>query len=217
MSEGYTSFSTCGEVLNTKYGKNSWFKQTSGYLSIRYHPIEDRILDALRYVELAPTNASTFSYEFSSTVKDIGGTFGSVLDKLVRNTSRKQAQEYDMGDYRDFLISEVEKIDSIGTRLNSAFEGYMVLPFANIKKQASLQWWKAYNNLKHSEMDSIVDGCLSNVVYGMASLAILYCLMGGRSQAEGRLFYLIGFFEPLDKLEPHMFPKTAVSTKGGES
>lgn len=207
MSEGYTSFSSCSEVLKAKYGKNSWFNQTLNYLSIRYQPIEDRILDALRYVELAPANALTFSYEFSSTVKDIGGTFSSVLDKLVRNKNQKQVQEYDMKDYRNFLINEVENIDLIGAQLATAFPGSMVLPFAEIKKPSRIKWWNAYNNLKHSEMDNLADGCLSNVVYGMASLAILYCLMGGRGRAEGRLFYLIGFFKSLDKLEPLMFPK----------
>lgn len=210
MSEGHTSFSTCGEGLMTKYGKNPWFKQTLNYISIRYQPIEDRILNALRYVELAPANALTFSYEFSSTMKDIGGTFGSVLDKLVRNAGQKQAQEYDMKDYRNFLIGEIENIDLIGAQLATAFQGSMILPFADIKKPSRIQWWNAYNNLKHSEMDNIANGCLSNVVYGMASLAILYCLMGGRGRAEGRLFYLIGFFKPLEKLEPLMFPKPPV-------
>lgn len=208
MSEGYESYASCKAELQIKYGKNAWFNQTLGYLSIRYHPIEARILDALRYVELAPGNATTFSYEFSSIIKDIGSTFSSVLDKMVKNTSAKPAKSYDIRDYRNFLINEVRNIDSIGVRLATPFTRFIVLPFADIKHHKTrLKWWGAYNNLKHSEMDNIKDACLSNVVYTMASLAILYTLMHESRRAEGRLFYLIGFFEPRDKLEPVIFPK----------
>lgn len=207
-TRGYTSYESCKAELHTKYGKNRWFNEALAYLSIRYHPIERRILDTLRYVELAPTNAITFSYEFGSIIRDVGSTFSSVLDKMVRNTTAKSAHIYDIRDYRKFLIKEVSNIDAIAAKLGRAFARSLVLPFSDIKdSKAKLQWWDAYNNLKHSEIDNIKDGCLSNVVYGMASLAILYDVMDLYRRAEGRLFPSIGLFKPLDNLGPFTFPK----------
>jgi hypothetical protein len=201
------SYSYCKPELHTKYKGKSWYWEALGYLGARYHPVEQRILDTLRFVELAPKNATVFSYEFGSIIRDVGSTFGSVLDKMVRNTTAKSAKTYDIRDYRKFLVSEVNNIDSIAAWLNSPFPGAgLVLPFADIKNSKSkLKWWDAYNNLKHSEIDNYEDGCLSNAIYGMASLAILYTLMHPKRKAEGRLLRLIGFFEPLE--EYGIFPK----------
>lgn len=207
-TQGYTGYSSCKHQLHEKYSKHGWFHEALGYLSIRYHPIERRILDSLRYVELAPENGTTFSYEFGSIIRDIGSSFGSVLDKIVGNTFAKSSKTYDIRDYRKFLVEEVDDIDSIATRLATPFVRNLVLPFGEIKEcKSRLRWWDAYNNLKHSEIDNLQDACLSNVVYGMASLAILYDLMDRYRRAEGRLFPQIGYFRPLDSLGPLIFPQ----------
>jgi len=204
----YTSYEFCKPKLHSQYGKNDWFSQILGYLMIRFHPIETRILDTLRYVELHPTNAKTFSYEFGGIIRDVGSTFSSVLDKLVRNTATKPQERYDITDYRDFLANEVNDIELIGAQLNSPFKYNLVLPFENIKEtKARLNWWDAYNNLKHSEIDNYKDGCLANVVHGITSLAILYTLMSPSRAAEGRLFYLVGYFKPIDLVKKSLFPK----------
>jgi hypothetical protein len=209
ITRGYRSYLYCKAELYDKYAKNQWFNEALGYLSVRYYPIEMRILETLRYVELAPQNSTTFSFEYGSIIRDIGSSFSSVLDKLVRNTIREPSKIYDIRDYRKFLIRETEDIDSIAAKLITPFKRNLILPFANIRdKKARIKWWDAYNNLKHSEIDNFQDGCLSNVLYGIASLAILYTLMLNRA-AIGRLFPLIGYFEPrgLNSLEPFIFPE----------
>jgi len=82
----YSSYSSCEHKLFSKYKENTWFNAVLGYFTIRYPPIEARILDTLRYVELAPKNATAFSYEFGSILRDIVSVFSSILDKLIRNT-----------------------------------------------------------------------------------------------------------------------------------
>ncbi len=209
ITRGYTSYESCKAKLYAKYAKNLWFPEALGYLSIRYYPIEKRTLDTLRYVELAPENSKAFSYEFGSIIRDIGSTFSSVLDKLVRNTSKKS--NLDIRDYRSFLAKEINDIDSIAAKLITPFRHNLVIPFIDIHNDKTrLNWWDAYTNLKHSEIDNLEDGCLSNVIYGIASLAILYNLMQNRA-AEGRLFPLIGYFKPLENLGPFIFPEVSVS------
>lgn len=200
-------YSYCKPELHLKYSPNGWFNEVLGYLGIRYHPIETRILDTLRYIELHPANKAAFSYEFGSIIRDIGSTFGSILDRLVRNTATKPQAKYDIRDYREFLVREVKNIDLIAVQLRTYFSHNLVLPFDSIKEETTrLKWWDAYNNLKHSEIEYYQDGCLTNVIYGMASLAIAYTLMDPNRQAEGRLFQLVGYFSPIDLAKKFVFP-----------
>lgn len=214
----FKSFRTCKPDLHTKYKGNTWFNEATGYLIIRYHPIETRVVNTTRYVELAPQNSRTFSFEYGSIIRDIGSVFASVLDKFVRKTTSAQKDEYDIRHYRKFLTDEIENIDLIGVQLKSPFMGNMVLPFDEIKDTTTrLDWWDAYNNLKHSDIDSVKDGCLTNVVYGMASLAVLLSLMkmspaiDGRlfmpAAIGGRLFSRIGYFKPINTMRERAFPK----------
>ena len=204
----HTGYSYCKPKLYSKYGENAWFNEVLGYLSIRYRPIEMRMLGTLRYVELHPRNKNAFSYEFGSIIRDVGSTFTSILDRLVRNTITTPRERYDIRDYREFLINEVKDIELIGAELNYSFAHDMVLPFDVISDPSTrINWWNAYNNLKHSEIDNYKDGCLSNAVYGIASLAILYTLMSPNRMAEGRLFSLVGYFRPLEMVKKYLFPK----------
>lgn len=104
-------------------------------------------------------------------------------------------------------IRETKDIELIGVQLNSAFKHNLLLPFDNIKDTTTrLNWWDAYNNLKHSEMQNYQDGCLTNVLYGMASLAVLYALMS-KGRGKSRLFTQIGYFTPLETVRTALFPK----------
>lgn len=198
--------------MHSKFSAKPWYNSVLGYLAFRYRPIEDRILDTLRYVDLHPKNKGTFSYEFGGIIRDIGSTFSSVLDILVSNTTKKSQAGYNIADYVEFLKGNTTDVELIGAQLSIPFNLNFVLPFESIKDQEKapgdrLPWWTPYNNLKHSEIENYQDGCLSNVVYGMASLAILYTLMSPKRLAEGRLFYLIGYFTPIDEVKKSLFPK----------
>ncbi len=206
MPSSYTSFASCKPELFEKHNKNRWFVEALGYIQLRYHPIQSRIINTLRYVELNSENKATFSYEFCSIIRDIGSTFGSALDKLVRNTTEKAEGNYDIRDYRRFLLNEVHSIELIGVELNTPFTDNMILPFDGIKHtRTRIGWWDAYNNLKHAEIENLKDGCLSNVLHGMASLAVLYTLISPYRNAEGELFRQIGYFAPIDMVRKALF------------
>lgn len=199
-----------------KYGKKPWFAGIIGYASIRYPPVETRIYDTLRYVELSPDNASTFSYELGSALRDIGGIFGSLLDTFVKNTTQKTG-ECDISDYLKFLNSEVSGIERIGAELFCPFQKRMVFPFSKIKDEKirpkeRMNWWTPHNNLKHSGINNLPDGSLSNVVYGITSLAILCKLIYPRA-FNSRLFtYAIGYFRPEETVVAYSFPSYGRTT-----
>jgi hypothetical protein len=202
----YDSYASCGSQLYSKFGKSPWYVGLYGYLSLRYFHIERRIIEASRYVEISSENKATFSSEFASIIRDIGSTFGSLGDGLVRNTLASQKREYDIKDYLKFIVSEVKDAELIGARLITPFLHHFVFPFENIMNKTPA-WWTAYNNLKHSDIDNFKDGCLGNVICGIASLATLFVLMDSQGVFHHRseLLFDIGYYQPIAKVKTCSF------------
>jgi hypothetical protein len=208
----YSSYSALNPQLHTKYGNNPWYGSPFGYLFHRYRQIEGRVVETSRYVEIESDNKGTFSYEFGSILRDIGSAFSSVMDCLVDNTSRNHQDEYTIDDYTRLLIDEVEDVSLIGLVLTIPFKNNFLLPFegiiANTPPRTKLPWWQPYTKLKHSEIAYHKSGCLSNVIDGIATLAILYLLMDPhrRLLRESRLFYQgCGYYQPLDQAKKALF------------
>lgn len=210
----YTSFASLQHKLHSKYSEYNWFNGVNGYLFLRFHPIERRVLETLRYVELHPENINTFSYEFGSILRDIGSAFGSVLDEFVRNTASEIKKEYNIRDYLEFLVSEIKDIEEIGVELKTPFTSNLVLPFDDIgNADKQLVWWNAYNNVIHSDIKSYQDASLGNVILGITSLAILYVMIIRGRRPEGGLFWNIGYFKPIGQVKKFLFVKPALISR----
>ena len=169
VSSGWHSL---GAVLEEKYGKQDWFKRNQTYLINRVGQIQDRLLTSFRYVECHPNNSATYSYEYASLLRDIGSVFGSFLDNAIKSTSPSAKGKLDINDYCEFLCREVDDIEEICATMDANYDQRLLFPFHCITK-FSPHWWNAYNNVKHSDVENLQDGCLGNVLYGFASLCIL--------------------------------------------
>lgn len=169
ISHGWHSLSP---VLEKKYGNQDWFTRIQIYLVNRHEHIQQRLLRIFRYVELHPKNATTFSYEYSSLLRDIGSVFGSFLDNIMKSASPSTKGRLNINNYCEFLTSEVDDIDKICAEINAEYNQRYLFPFHCIKK-FNPHWWDAYNNVKHTDIENLQDGCLGNVLYGFASLSIL--------------------------------------------
>jgi hypothetical protein len=203
----YDSYESCQPQLYTKFGANAWFETLYGYLGLRYFPIERRLIDTSRYVELSPENNGSYSYEFASIIRDVGSTFGSLLDVLVKNVVGKKG-DFDIRDYIKFIVDQVKDADKIGLQLRAYFTHRYVFPFENVSQTPpTLEWWTTYNNLKHSDFDNFRQGCLIHAVNGLASLATLCVLMDrdGAFSSRTELFYEVGYYSPLDKVKAYRF------------
>jgi hypothetical protein len=127
-------------------------------------------------------------------------------DGLVRNTLVGPIREYDIRDYLRFIVDNVKDVELVGVRLITPFTHHFVFPFENIKSSTPA-WWTAYNNLKHSDIDSFKDGCLVNVVYGIASLATLFVLMDnlGIFPQRSELLFDVGYYQPIARVKKYSF------------
>jgi hypothetical protein len=104
-------YSRIKSVLFNKFKEEQWFREVLSYMMIRYDSIESRMIETFRYVDCNPLNYGVFSYEYASILRDAGSVFGSIMDTLVRKSdSVPRKNEYDVRDYRKWLINEIEKI-----------------------------------------------------------------------------------------------------------
>jgi hypothetical protein len=82
--------------------------------------IQQRLLTSFDCVELHPKNAMSFSYEYSSLLRDIGSVFSSFLDSIVK-LSKFRRGKLNINDYCAFLIKEVDGIEEICVEINAEY------------------------------------------------------------------------------------------------
>ena len=192
FGKAYRGWSYLKSYLYEKYHREEWFDEIVDYLHNRYWPIQERFFATFRYVDLHPRNASVFSYEYASLLRDIGSVFSSALESLVREVSSDTRDRYDIMDYRRFLVNEVQNIENVSVELQVDVERNILTPFHGISDPSKrISWWDAYNSVKHSDIHRFEDGCLSNVLYGFASIAVIYQLV--HETGPGQRAFLIGF------------------------
>ena len=166
-------------VLTNKFANQGWFQLAASYLSSRFPAVEERLQNALRYVDLHRDNRDTFSYEFASILRDSGSLFSSVADALLAGAKTTTGCRYDFGDYRDFLLSEVPDIFKRTVTLRRCFPAGVVVPFEELWTGIGIPaWWNAYNQVKHHEYDEFRKGNLENCVAAVSGVALLGHLMG---------------------------------------
>lgn len=193
-------YETLQPILYEKYKNVQWSAEVFSYLRLRYTQIESRLMETSRYVEIEAHNRFTYSYEYSSLLRDIGSAFSSVMDRFVDKTTKNEKNEYCISDYTEFLTKEIPNIEKIGLRLEYQFkDNCYVFPFDTIIKakrsRDKLHWWKPYNKIKHSEIDNLSQGCLEHVIYGIATLAVLFKLLHPAGALVSKLFAECGIFE----------------------
>jgi hypothetical protein len=203
-----------GAVLRDRFQGEEWFSRAKSYWGSRFPSVEARLQTAFRYVELHRENGKTFSYEFSSILRDSGGIFASVADALVRGASAAPKRRYDFPDYRDFLRKEDTDLHRRTVDLRAVFPASVVVPFEELQTKRGIPaWWNAYNKVKHREYDEFRKGNLENCVTAVCALVLLGAMMG--AFVSDSLFVNVGMAykeDPIDLSdERRLFPRASDS------
>lgn len=167
------------------YSNNSGFKELAATISNRYFAIETRVHESFRFVDLDPRNASTFSYEYASLLRDIGSVLDSALKVFGRNVVG--IEEPKIYNHLDFLRQNLRSRDprkladlaSISVELASNRTDRFLYPFADVDADSKTKlprWWNAYNEVKHLETEKLTEGNLKNVLNALAALFVLFIL-----------------------------------------
>lgn len=132
-----------------------------------YLLLENKFLQTVNYVEVAKDNFSTYSVEYAYLLQSIGGE----LDNFFKIYCGFQlGDRKTMNDYQTLVI---EKYPTIISEKISLREYKLELsPFASWNEH-SLDWWKAYNAVKHNRTDNMASASLKNVLNILAALFLL--------------------------------------------
>lgn len=137
-----------------------------------YKMLEEKFVESLKYVELDSANYSTYSIDFANQLNAIG----SELDVFF-----KVASKFNL-DSRKTIIDYYDEINKCFTDIKKQEiimeekRNIKIKPFQNWdRSQASksLDWWNAYNNIKHGRVMNMKDANLENVLNILGALFIL--------------------------------------------
>ena len=188
-----------------KYKDEQWRKDLCRHLFLSYDTVENRILQTFQFVTPTQENRDSYSHTFSSILRDSGSAFDSIMRKLIEKTGKKSK-------YQDNIIGHLDFLKDIETNLEKCslhlrYNLKTILPFEKDLNSSPL-WWRAYNAVKHDDVQRHTDGNLENALKSVAALAIIRLMICG--DINTRIFVNIGIIypesDPSISIQNRLFP-----------
>lgn len=175
-------------------GGQAWAVEPLNYLITTHLAIVSRFQESRRYVSLHQANGNAFSYEFASILRDAGSAFGSFSDAVVKGSNPEKWGERDptIGDFRKFYLKLQPRLNELNIQAAGITSPNRLLaPFWGWTSKKPPDWWKAHNEVKHSEYRNASRGNLKNAMCALAAVEIV--LRRATSVFQSELFELVGF------------------------
>lgn len=138
----------------------------------RYFKIlEDKFVDTLRFVELSSENFKTYSIEFDNLIISIGSEL-DVFFKVACNFNLDDRKK--MNDYYKEIMSKYPCIKQQVIKIDN--KNLEITPFKDWEESEpskSLEWWQAYNDIKHARVLNFKEANLENTLNLLGALYIL--------------------------------------------
>lgn len=138
-----------------------------------YLLLEKKFIDTLNYVELAEENFSTYSVEYAHQLL----TIGSELDTFFKiYCGFNLNDQKNIVDYTRYIMSDYPQITTQSTGIYNT--EITLTPYEEWSRWDSrsrnlLNWWKAYNSVKHNRQENIKKASMGNVITSLAALNII--------------------------------------------
>lgn len=149
-----------------------------------YLSVEKMLEDTRKYVAVSEENKDTYSDEFAKIILLSCSEIDSILKLICKlRNIQKEDNQYNMKVYIG-VLNEIENIKEIAysryptTCINE--ELLIVRPFKTMdinKKYGGMDWWEAYQSLKHNRLENALKGNLNNAVTAVAAQYIIIRLL----------------------------------------
>lgn len=166
-----------------------------------YLKYEKNLIQMFDYVEFEAANFSTYSSEFMRLLLSIGSEFDNALRAIY---GFQDTERTTISNYASAVLSRYPNITSQKVCVKN--RSIVLQPFSgwSVDKAAqSLDFWKAYNDVKHDRIKNYQMASLKNVVNALAALFIIEMfeyerffnadatlLVNAPAEDESSLFYL---------------------------
>lgn len=174
-------------MTELEFNKNYW-----SY----YIVLEERFLKLKNYIEFDCDNYACYSCELLSYLQ----TICSEVDVIFKEICGYPGEKYkNMGNY--CVDHRRNCPDLVNRRVNVDYFGVEIQPFKDLTENTLMQWWSAYNGVKHARISNYKNGNLENVLFALAGLYVLekelYKLITGNEKMnpESEFMHMVGWAE----------------------
>jgi len=181
--------------IREKFSKADWFNPIESHLRIRYHAIENRMIETFDYVTPDNINRKTHSYTYASILRDIGSVFDSTIRQIIIKSGVEGYQDNIYG-FIKFLEKYVPELKIMAIDLVTNLKS--IIPFQKGEKGIP-NWWHAYNDVKHDEPNKYQQGNLENALTGLAALKLVHYVIC--RSIESRVFVNPGIPVPPEHMK----------------
>jgi hypothetical protein len=181
-------------------------------IATQYFSIEDLIIESFKFVTPIRENSKTCSAKFATIIRESCNLYELICKNIYFQVfDVKKNVKLNIFDYltleRYFKLSD-KSIDST-TLCAYLGEGYKIVPFSKLsdwdcKSKPEIKhtpiWWKAYNSIKHSSENIIINATLDSAIYSISALYQIIHRVYGSGLICGYLYEPIDLYT--DKLHP---------------
>lgn len=136
-----------------------------------YLMLEKHFVESIEYVELHEDNFNTFSNGYALLIQAIGAELDAVFKEYCGfNTDDRET----IADYAQYLLSNEPHI--VNQIISVQEYDVEIQPFKNwdVNHPAqSLQWWKAFTDIKHNRYNQLKQAKLENVLNILGALCLI--------------------------------------------
>lgn len=150
-----------------------------------YLNLEKDFIDVTRYVALDKNHGGVWSEKIAQLLLLTGSTVDSVFNEMRISPfleqyepviELRQNSKPNIGNYRD-VYDPIYHLSSVELRAQYGLADYgMISPFQPFALKNKLEWWEAYNDVKHGFFQKMHKGTLDNVVHALGALFALNVL-----------------------------------------
>lgn len=147
-----------------------------------YFIIENDFKKIMEYVEFSNDNINTYSHRLYELLLRICTEFENNCKGILKINGYNKTTNLNITDY--FLINKASKLNEYTLRLNNWFpEPIEFKPFVNWSSESysPLDWYQAYNNVKHNRTEKFSDANLNNVLKAIGGLFVILHSQYGRN------------------------------------
>ena len=133
--------------------------------------LEKDFKETLNYVHLDEANLKTFSFEFAKLLVNISTEFETICKLICKEIDGSSSGN--IKEYKETILNKFPKIWSTPVYIDKASQ----TEIHPLKKWETvggrLEWWNAYNNIKHERHKYFEEATLKNSLYALGGLLIL--------------------------------------------
>lgn len=161
--------------LSKTYRDGNWYRGIVDYIYGKYAELAYHVEETFRYVAPDPSiNRYTHSPEYANIIREAGTIFDSTMRNLITQSGNSKIFDCKIHGFLSFLKKYDPYLEERPVLFHENKIHKYIFPFErSALDDTRPNWWIAYTNLKHREIEAYREGNFENTLNSVAAVAIL--------------------------------------------